>query len=460
MTSPQGPTPLTSQTQKPGYVLNNTRPNGSQYTHSEWKATLTEWMASMWAQGGESRAKILEMISPVWYSAKFGEPEPSDQDGLPSPRTTMAFSTFVSQYKGGVAALDQIMPYVPPGPNDFIESPEQLTIRIASENYQKNLDATARAAKIQADEQGRQFDLNLALQKNQDKLKQFNDYYANELSRYGIESTNYNAAEGEKGANLRQAGSLASAFQQLMDSRTNKAIELQANPGDFIQRESQIRAMNAPVGTETPAFKDDETLKKIIDALINYRPGGVAPVVPVQGTPPADDQYGRQIQEQGQGFIVGDPQVPGEPNPESVQVTNPGPDTRVNVRPIPEGMLSGQTRFAFGVEAFDPNTMKLKSYPDEAYQNYPTLKYFQGGMGKTKYDTLATGTATGAFGAQLPESGAINYGKFLNIAKDPISLAMLQSSYKSGSRDLLAEVARAKARAPFGQAVQTSLIRS
>lgn len=481
--------PLTSQTQQPGYSINQ-KPNGSTYTNAEWRATLAEWMASMWAYGGESRQKVLDMMSPVWYSAKYGEPEPTDQEGTWSPRTILAFSRFAEDYKGGSPGIDQVMPYIPPGPNDYVETPEQTATRIAQDNFERTLKQQMDLSNKQTTESGRQFDVTAAQNAYRDALDAFNTQYQNELSRYSIESNNFNTAEGERGANLRQAGSLSSAFQQLLDSRTNKAIELQANPGDFIQRESQVRAMNAPQGTETPAFKDDETLKKIIDALINYKPG-TAPVAPVQGTPPTpnttgaqtfqmnpgtetnEGPYARLIQEQGQKpmyangtenaageFIAGDPQVGNVANPEVVAVHNPGPDTRVSVTPLQQAAMKRRKKFAFGADAFDPSTLKLKSYPDEAYQNYPTLKYFQGGIGKTQYDTLNTGTATGAFGARLPESGAINYGRFLNIAKDPVSLAMLQSSYKSGSRDLLAEVARAKARAPFGQAVQTSLIRS
>jgi hypothetical protein len=160
-------------------------------------------------------------------------------------------------------------------------------------------------------------------------------------------------------------------------------------------------------------------------------------------------------------FISGDPQADGKPNPEVVTIHNPGPQTRIDVTPVKnKKQMKGKKKFALGADAFDPNKLTLKSYDDEAYQNYPTLSYFQGRTPKTSYDRLSTGYATGYGGAQLPESGRINYGDYLNVAKDPVSLAMLASHYKSGSRDLFAEVARAKARAPFGQAVQTSLIRT
>jgi len=160
-------------------------------------------------------------------------------------------------------------------------------------------------------------------------------------------------------------------------------------------------------------------------------------------------------------FISGDPQADGEPNPEVVTIHNPGPKTRVSVDPIRRAaQMVGKRKFAYGANMFDPESLKLKSYKDEDYQNYPSLQFLQGKQGRQQYNTLNTGFAQGLYGGQLPESGRINYGDYLQLAKDPVSLAMVASHYKTGSRDLFAEVARAKARAPFGQAVQTSLIRS
>ena len=606
--------PATSGTYQPGYMPNET-PLGAGRTNQQWTTALAEWMASMWSYG--RRDELLNIMSPIWYSSKYGEPDPTDTDGVWSPRTILAFSRFAQDYTPGKSStIDQMMPYVAPGPNDYVETPEQTATRIAQQNFEqdwafRNAESAADRA-FRGSEGAANRGVSMAGIDQQAKaaaMAAFNDAFQNEISKYGIQAGLfsdqernkqsaygtqagiYDTQERTRSSNLQQAGSLSGLFQQLLDERTNKAIEAQLNPGDFLAREAQVRAMNAPTGTENPAFKDDETLKKIIDALINYKPAEApqapaagtltAPVAPVAGAfqapapiampsggyggggavttggatsgggqitaeamarlktaagvtssqqlPPSqtssgaysgvpasslsgltsgqralvttgtagpslrDDyldykiydpnrnnyeyQKGESISpgssiwlerlaygmKQGRmhEFISGDPQADGMPNPEMITIHNPGKKTRVSVTPIKNAMqMRGKKKMAYGSDMFDPATLKLKSYPDEAYQNYPTLSYFQGRTPKAAYDTLATGTASGAYGARLPESGAINYGRYLNVAKDPVSLAMLASSYKSGSRDLFAEVARAKARAPFGQAVQTSLIRT
>lgn len=629
-------TPRTSSTYSPGMTTNE-GPRGT-VNHQQYVDVLAEWMASMWANGANNgnRDKLLDMMSPVWYSAKYGEPDPTDDEvGGYSPRTILAFSRFASSYQpGGSPALDAVIPYVPPGPNDFVETPDQTATRIAQANFERDLDAkiamnsadiAARAAEgaanrsFQAGENAADRALsasqtNAQIQAEMEGIKAqiksaamsaFNQAFSNEVSKFNVEAGMYNTQQGIQSSNQQAAGSLSSVFQQILDERTNKAIQAQLNPGDFLQREAQVRAMQGPQGTENPAYSNYDNLTKIIEMLMNT-PGGVKPVAPTQEgfvIPPALQQLmnwapqtpaavsapssgysagggvgagGGQsaadaiaaLLRAGAGdasqragvpavgtnaprttttppppaattgaysgirnedvayltpgmrallttgtagpsrgadytnfkvydpnrnnyqyqpndeiapgstvwlerfangvrgtnspqFISGDPQADGKPNPEVITIHNPGPKTRVDVDPVRSlAQMRGKRRFAYGTDMFDPDTLKLKSYPDEAYQNYPTLSFFQRRTPKAAYNTLSTGMAQGAYGAQLPESGRINYGDYLQVAKDPVSLAMLQASYKSGSRDLLAEVARAKARAPFGQAVQTSLIRS
>ena len=617
-------TPQTSSTANSGMVPNTAGTiSGQAGTNTYWRQTLAEWMASMWAQGGQSRAEVLSIMSPIWYSAKFGEPDPSDQDGFWSPRTLLSFSRFASAYTpGSSAAIETIMPYVPPTGSEFIETPEQTALRVAQANFEKDLDAriamnaqdiAARAAEgaatraFQSGENAADRTLS-ASQTNaqiaaemegikanmkQAAMSAFNNAFQNEISKFNVEAGMYNTQQGIQSANLQTAGSLSSVFQQLLDERTNKAIESQLNPGDWLQREAQVRAMTAPQGTETPAYSNYDKLQTIIDSLLNTS-GGIKPITPDQNSfviPPAlqtlmnytpttpapvvaptvgssgggmshaqavasvlqragitpttpaattpkptttptpttpaqntgtfsgirnedvahltpgqralmttgslgpsygrdyssfkvynpstntlygpDDEiaasspvwlerfaYGVRNSNSPQ-FISGDPQKSGKPNPEIVTINNPGPDTTIDVEPVKnKTQMRGKRKFAFGVDAFNPDDLKLKTYSDDAYQNYPSLRYFQRRLPKQQYDTLSTGYTTGYGGAQLPESGRINYGDYLNVAKDPVSLAMLASHYKSGSRDLFAEVARAKARAPFGQAVQTSLIRT
>lgn len=627
-------TPLVSGTAQPGYVPNENA--GVTYSgtpigginNTQYRQTLAELMASMWAHGGESRKRVLELMSPVWYSAKYGEPDPTDGNAIPgrySAQTILAFSRFASDYKGGNPDIDNIIPYVPPSGNDFIETPEQTAIRIAQENFERELDAelkinsdqiAAAAAEGFADRQLSAAETNAQVAAQMETIKgniktaamaAFNSAFSNEVQKFTVEASIYNNQQNIQSANLQSAGNLSSVFQQLMDERTNKAITAQLNPGDYLARESQVRAMNAPQGTENPAYSNYDKLTQIIEMLMNTQGGGVKPTAPDQNafippptlqglmnyqptapapvvaqqsgyvgstpaTPPAASpavppavpatptpsvplmappqapggvsssspgpsapasnsgqysgvpnesvsyltpgqralvvtglagpSYGRDyssykvydpnrnnyqygsddeiapgssvwIEKLAYGgntnsnqFMTGDPQRDGKPNPEVVTIHNPGPRTRVSVDPVKDIRSMGKKhlkkmkKFAYGSDMFDPSSLQLKTYKDEDYQNLPSLRYLQGNMPTRQYETLATGNTTGAFGQQIPESGSINYNKYLRLAKDPVSLAMVASSYKAGSRDLFAEVARAKARAPFGQAVQTSIIRS
>jgi len=583
-------TPQTSATGGPGFTPNPSgATTGGAPSNAYYRETLAKWMASMWAHGGDSRQKVLDMMSPVWYSAKYGEPEPTDEGGYWSPRTLMSFSRFASEYTGGSPALDQIFPYVPPGPNDFIETPEQTANRIAQSAFEKQIQADIDKTAMEIAATAAEGNANRAVDIEEIKanlkasaMSAFNQAFSNEVQKFNVESGMWNNQQNIQSSNLQQAGNLASAFQQILDQRTGKAIESQLNPGDWLAREAQVRAMTAPQGTETPAYSDFPELKIIIDMLKNTAGGGAKPVGPdantfqlpdllkslieytptapppttgvvatpappqvatpppaqtpaaspiptypgpgAGGAPTADNfsgvrnedvaellsgqgklittgtlgpSYGRDytnfkvfnpsknnyqyqpddeiaagtpvwLQKFAYGvrksrnpqFVSGDPQADGKPNPEVVTIHNPGKKTRVSVTPVKNAkQMQGKRKFALGADAFDPNNLKIKSYPDEAYQNYSSLDYLKGGS-KNQYNKLNTGMFQGYGGAMLPESGAINYGNYLNVAKDPVSLAMLASHYKTGSRDLFAEVARAKARAPFGQAVQTSLIRS
>ncbi len=508
--------PITSPNEQPGFVPNEGGNwTGQKGTYPYWKQTLAEYMASEWAHG--NRDKVLEIISPTWYSAKYGEPDPSDQYGKWSDRTLLAFSKWASEYQPGWSPyIDQVLPYVPPGPNDFIETPEQTASRIAQKEINDEIVESAR-----------QFDIT-------EGRTGYANWFANELERWQTEMGMFQFGEGERGTNLRKAGDLASALQTAYDARTKSALERRADPGDYILAEYESRALNPPAGTTSPAYKDVDSLADVIRRLIEYSPG-TAPTAPVQrpftpaktraemlsgsgmvnepapalpgaGAPPVPGQpvtipkpedvpswvtnrpppqgnYNTggggarsilmpdgTVRSQGslagfahgirgtrdRQFIAGDPQMSNAANPELVEVRNPGPKTKVDVTPIQKvsrAKLRGKRMYAFGTD-----DATITTYPDSAYQNQPRQKYLQGGSAKD-YNKLATGFAGSAFGMKVPAAGRINYGKMLNIADDPVALAMTAADYKAANRDLFSLVARAKARAPLGQSVNTSLVR-
>lgn len=655
MTQPNSTQPRTSPTYQPGYIPASG--DVTHLTHNDWVEALTNYLSNRWANGDHS------IVPP----AQYGIP---DDSGLITPATTHAFANWASHYQpGDNPQIDAVMPFVAPSADDFQESPAQIAARVAQSNWDATFGQT---------------------QSNQDRLA-WQQQFANEIQSYGYQVSGannandfaaslfgtqageansenslaanifntqgsiYNANENNRQQSLGQAGTLASALQGLWDQRTQNAINLQAHPNDFIERESAVRAMQPPTGTDQPAYSNVDALQEVINRLINFQPSGgqptapapaahpaapgyVAPPAPPQQTPfstfqsaargstgsgpaapvarpagqPAPlaslvhqvnaqqnltgpmntgtaahpqmsvDQSNNYWEDNGtpggvwhdpvghistdggktwvpahaQGaadtldrhMIIGDPQANGQPNPEMVSISGQNVHTRIT--PL-QDMLP---RYAYGTEG-DPyggndqwggNTpgggygggaaggnmlypdsgmkpptadlqrppqsapaspmsapgrmedgpgsgwttkppttqpvsapgtmvyqgtsgippsqqapqMTLRSYPNSAYQNLPSLQYLLGRLSPGAYNTLATGTAQGAFGTQAPESGSINYKRALDISQDPISQALLESIYSSANRDYLSEVSRAKARAPFGQAVNTSLVRT
>ncbi len=97
---------------------------------------------------------------------------------------------------------------------------------------------------------------------------------------------------------------------------------------------------------------------------------------------------------------------------------------------------------------------------DETFQNLPVLQFLKGMISRAAFNKLPTGNFEGAFGTQLPEAGQLNFNRLQDILNDPITVKLLESLFRSGSRDFGSEVERVKARAPIGQARATSGIRS
>lgn len=197
-------------------------------------------------------------------------------------------------------------------------------------------------------------------------------------------------------------GQLALGQQELQDARTRSVIELASNPQNFVQREYETRALLAPPGYTGPAYQNNPLLSQAAQQLINSVPdvGGLLPTyqapvfqepvlpnaslprvtaptytqletnaqnlvpkkAPVENRPATQAETAAYLDSQPRGqpipqwardalgfalgtkgtkereFIVGDPQVPGVPNPEFVRVHNPAPDTEVEV--IPSNMLT------------------------------------------------------------------------------------------------------------------------
>ncbi len=101
----------------------------------------------------------------------------------------------------------------------------------------------------------------------------------------------------------------------------------------------------------------------------------------------------------------------------------------------------------------------LISYPDEAYQNLPSLRYLRGDMDRPSYMTQAVGNRAASFGSQLPEAGSINAARAYDISQDPDAYAVLDSLYRSGNRNLASTLVNVFRRfGQVGQGKQTSQI--
>ncbi len=148
----------------------------------------------------------------------------------------------------------------------------------------------------------------------------------------------------------------------------------------------------------------------------------------------------------GEPFIAGDPQVAGVPNPELI-IPGKGGD-----KVIP---LNSLRHLAFGTEFGAP-----ASQTDRTIQQLPSLRFLRGETTPAEFGQLATGTTPGAFGTQLPEAGGVNLRQLFRLAESPISTSLISSLLRSGSRTLEDLISRVRARAPVGQAVSTSMIRT
>ena len=156
------------------------------------------------------------------------------------------------------------------------------------------------------------------------------------------------------------------------------------------------------------------------------------------------DKYRDQIQYQNEGNKFGNGGTFNESN-----IVAPG------MTPQPLMTAPGMTPNYGG-----GSTPGITVLPDSAYQNLPFLHYLQNRGNRGMFNTLSTGNTEGAFGMRLPEAGALNYKTILELARNPVSWDMASGAYRSASRDLPTIAALVKARAPLGQALQSSVIRT
>lgn len=571
--------PRTSQILQPGYTARVTSGTGlaGALSNPDWQEAFVQHWANQWAYGNRTLPAGME-------GGRFGLPDPTDIDGQVSARTLAAFARYAAAYQPGLDPLvDQQLPWVPPQPNDYVESPEQMAARIAEGHIkqQYNLD--------------------------EQQLGYLRERLQQETS------LGYAQLNAETGLGYAQLG------QQRAETLSRAAAE----PGRFVEREYLSRNMPAPQATESPLYGPQSQqapvygqpstgggvpTSQLVQTMIaegkpfainDTRPESVAafqaaglvpetqangqvqwryagrnaqptqPTMPQgvpasQGAPTGSAPVSQMVpawninMNAGQNF--GAPQPVSQPAPTSqwdwnmnagqnfgTPATAPTPaptwDTSMNagqnfsapvsapasapanpyaapapanpyaapnpymeqggattspasivgdssrnkenqevvINPtraplivIPVSQLMQSPQFEQGTKQMPHYQYgtgfgtgsgsgtgydSVPSYQDSAYQNLPGLEYLKGNLSSGQYGQLATGTSQGAFGTKLPEVGALNYRRLYDLMQDPISFQLVSSLFKSGSRDLPAEISRVQARAPIGQAVSTSLIR-
>ena len=325
-----------SSTYQPG-MIPNMPAMGSTITNLQWVQAFAEYWASRWAHGDRN-------VPNGWVSALHGEPDPTDAGGLASPRTLLAFTRYAQQYQPGMdAEVDQTFPWIPPGPNEYIEDPVVTAARIGNEQWQKTFDESIRQFGITTEEQARQFGLTLDQNERIAMSNAFNQQYQNELTKFaaeaGIWSTQtqnalsmyntqvgiWDSNENRRVQSLSQAGSLASALQGMYDARGQAAVNYAANPGDMVARELQVRGIADAKADKVGVFQNVDALSEVIRRLIDYKPGDAPlapnmpapPSAPLQGTNPILANAGATGNTGFQAAAASIPSMPGGPTASS-----------------------------------------------------------------------------------------------------------------------------------------------
>lgn len=404
-------TPQGSSTQQTGYI-NNSAVQGN----NDWRAAAMQTLAYQWASTPPNQRG--NFLQPAWAQgavngeSQFGRLGTTDGVGADgsvytSPQTLAALSRFLNQYQPGSAPqLDSILPYIPPQENEYVESPEQVANRVAQwnadrdfglqmsqeERAQRALDiqreialageagATARA-NISAGAQVQAAGIGAGATVEAANIGAAASRYGTQgqflSSLYGTDANMYNADENNRLNALNFGGQLGLGLQNTYDARTNNIIQNLSNPADFVQRQYSIRALQAPNPEQVTAYQNVPGISQAMGGLLGWQANDEAR--PNRPELPALAYGGGTSARQ---FIAGDPQAHGGPNPEVVEVLNPGPRTQARVTPISE--IMGMPAFAYGTPtATNPTNnpyLDAQGNPLPGTYGYNTTRNSSGGL--------------------------------------------------------------------------------
>jgi hypothetical protein len=104
----------------------------------------------------------------------------------------------------------------------------------------------------------------------------------------------------------------------------------------------------------------------------------------------------------------------------------------------------------------------ILNYNPDVMNNIPALKVLRGETPLGQWEGISSGrTEIPALGVTLPAPGEMSFAVLNEIRSyDPQAWTLLDSLFRAGNRNIEAEYASAKKRAPLGVAGQTSLVRT
>lgn len=302
-------TQQTSSTYRPGYVANTGLQTSGVPNNTAWREAAIDMLAYRWATADE--ATRADMVS------RYGQLDPTDGARYDpttgqttyavSPQTNLILSQYVYSYSGGDSYLDSALPYIPPRPDEFIEDPTTVALRVAQYNDDRNYGLNVRAEdradrQQQLDQAYRQASLasaeRIAAADNAAKLAAAQisadaqvqsasiaaeaQKYAAQLgfqaNVYNTQGNIYSNQEAARLGALQSAGTLSLGLQNTYDARTRDIIANKSNPIDMVAREYSIRALQGPTGTNVPAYTN-LPISDIINQQQNWQ-AAPAPTAP------------------------------------------------------------------------------------------------------------------------------------------------------------------------------------
>lgn len=314
--------PRVSSTSQPGYAYNP----GGNVTNRDWREAALYHLQYKWATGSpEVREEMLRKYGSGLNPSDgvITDPRTGVTMAYTQPETNLILSAYLYSYSGGDEYLDSVLPYVPPRPDEYIESPDAMALRLDQERWEKNyglnvrqedrlangqkLDDKYRYAALASAEKIAEGDNNARIAAAQigAQAQVQSASIAAEATKYAADkrftADIYGTQEDAKARMFGTTANLGLGLQGLRDERVNNIIRNYANPIDMVAREASIRALQPPNGTQVAAYQDIPELSELLKRGMNFQPGNPEGYTPPPGSSPPPANTGG-----GAGFNFSD----------------------------------------------------------------------------------------------------------------------------------------------------------